>query len=254
LARMFVNTSHMPDLFRCKERTGDWELPAPWKTESATLAFAILNGTADLPSPAQPLQLTGCMAAFVPLPLAGTIHLRDATALIWPLETAPPKLPLRQALVLDEASAGVIYDVFLEQNRSDELLSSALIFLGHRLAEQAPPSPPTASGSSLVERVMDYLKGNLEEPIALEHLAKQFDCSKSSLNRHFLSERGDSPIRALAGLRIAHARQLLQSIDQTISQVAHAAGYSDLASFSHFFKQHTGQSPSEFRENCQWLA
>ncbi len=243
----------MANFYTCRESTLTWDCPPHWDGTPATLAVVMMDGIADVPCPAAPLHLEACTAAFVPLPLADTIAMHAATALLWVIPPPAISLPVGTRISLDETSAAVAYDVFFAHTRPEPLQSAALEFIYHQLSALSASPEGNGEQPTLVERVVAYLQGHLEETITLGSLAEEFECSKSALNRRFLSERGETPIRALAGLRIAHSRRLLQNTDQTVSQIAHATGYHDLAAFSHFFKQHTGQSPSEFRDNCQWL-
>jgi transcriptional regulator GlxA family with amidase domain len=93
----------------------------------------------------------------------------------------------------------------------------------------------------------------LDEPVTLDSLAIRFKCSKSEIIKSFRDENGETPTRVLVRLRVEYAKSLLQNSDRTISQIAYATGYQDLAGFSHFFKKHTGLSPSKFRDNFHWL-
>ncbi|MGJ1436973.1 helix-turn-helix domain-containing protein [Sphingobacterium multivorum] len=45
------------------------------------------------------------------------------------------------------------------------------------------------------------------------------------------------------------AKRLLQSTERSIKEIAFELGFADQAYFSNFFKQQTGASPSDFREN-----
>ena len=60
-------------------------------------------------------------------------------------------------------------------------------------------------------------------------------------------------MQCLAEIRLDKAKALLAETETSITQIAHAVGYSTISGFSHFFKKHSGFSPKEFRENIQWL-
>ncbi len=236
------------------DTTDLWTPPFKWQDDTAVLGFVVMSGEAEVTAPAAPLLLTACTAAFIPVRQAINIRLREANAVVWLVDDADvTELVLDSILPVDETAATVIHDVFFEHQRPELHRSSALRFVCHQLQNRTRESAGAQTSDGLAASIVAYMQAHLDEPITLEVLEQEFGCNRSAIAKRFQSERGETPIRALARLRLDHARHLLQSTDLTISQIAHATGYKDLAGFSHFFKQHAGQSPSDFRNNCRWL-
>lgn len=244
----------VPAIFIIAQLTDQWMPPPEWASDSATLGLVVMSGEADVTVPAAPLRLTACTATFVPTRQATGIRFQAANAVIWLMDNSEATdLTLDCIQPVDETAATVIHDVFFEHQRPTSHQASALRFVCHQLQNRNAEAADIHTSDQLVANIVAYMQAHLDEPITLEMLEQEFGFSRTAIAKRFQSERGETPIRALARLRLDHARHLLQSTDLTISQIAHATGYKDLAGFSHFFKQHAGQAPSEFRNNCRWL-
>ncbi|MBD9483203.1 AraC family transcriptional regulator [Pseudomonas sp. PDM14] len=96
-----------------------------------------------------------------------------------------------------------------------------------------------------VTRCRQLLASQLQEPPALDELARQLACSPRTLRRH-LHDAGSSYQTLLDELRYERARDLLgQALP--INHIAEVMGYSETASFRHAFQRWSGLSPSRFR-------
>jgi AraC-like DNA-binding protein len=98
-----------------------------------------------------------------------------------------------------------------------------------------------------IERVIDYMRANLVEPLDLDHLAAIAAMSKFHLVRVFDELTGTTPRHFLACLRMQRAKQLLLCPDASITDVCMAVGYSSLGTFSKTFSTLVGLSPQDFR-------
>ncbi|MES2262358.1 MAG: AraC family transcriptional regulator [Pseudomonadota bacterium] len=79
----------------------------------------------------------------------------------------------------------------------------------------------------------------------LEQLARVLNMSVSTLERYL--EREQVSFRNLAlAIRNERARQMLDSGNSTVSQIAYRLGYTDLANFSRSFKRSNGISPTAY--------
>ena len=73
--------------------------------------------------------------------------------------------------------------------------------------------------------------------------------SRSGLQRKLKQAMGITPLDLLREARIKHACQLLRQTDKTVSDIAYACGFTDPKYFGRCFKQSTGMSPSEYKNN-----
>lgn len=204
-------------------------------------------------------------AEMVTLPACTLLHLAaervenvtpgDASAgLCWAMHDGPEATgSICSPSPMDELTAMVLQESVFEQPRDPETLRAALIYLSRRL--HSIPVTEAAEGQSndLTERICRHMAANTDSPLSLDDLCAYAGCSRSALLRAFRNAGLPSPMRYLADLRIGMAKERLRQSEWSISNIASNLGFSDLASFSHFFRARTGRSPREYRESCRWL-
>ena len=64
----------------------------------------------------------------------------------------------------------------------------------------------------------------------------------------FKQEYGVTPKEYADSLRLRTAKEMLAGSRKKVIDVAYQAGFSSLAAFNRFFKQQTGQTPTEYRK------
>ncbi|MDN4476457.1 AraC family transcriptional regulator [Demequina sp. SYSU T00192] len=101
---------------------------------------------------------------------------------------------------------------------------------------------------SPVERAIDHLRATTPDRTSVEALASMVGLSAPQLTALFRQHVGMPPLRYQNSLRMALARELLDSTDLTVAAVARAAGFSDPLYFSRSFSRAHGESPSQYRE------
>jgi transcriptional regulator GlxA family with amidase domain len=89
----------------------------------------------------------------------------------------------------------------------------------------------------------------LGEPLTLADLAAHARMSVRTFTRRFRDETGLSPLRWLAGQRLALARQLLESTDAPIDRVAADAGFGTPASLRQHLRATIGVPPGTYRRS-----
>jgi AraC-like DNA-binding protein len=99
----------------------------------------------------------------------------------------------------------------------------------------------------LVQRVRQTLAAHPEQCHSAEALATLLNLSSRSLHRQ-LKEEGASLQTLKDEIRQATASELLLRTQRPIKQVAQAAGFQNEKSFCRAFKDWTGLSPAEFRQ------
>ncbi len=106
--------------------------------------------------------------------------------------------------------------------------------------------------ASIVERAKKYILQNYSsEDLRLKEVAKALHVSPYYLSHLFKSSEGISVGKYIKDIRIARARELLQTSDLSIIDIASEVGYSDPAYFSKIFKRETGLSPSQYRREIK---
>jgi len=100
-----------------------------------------------------------------------------------------------------------------------------------------------------INRVMDYIERNLCNAFTLEELASVANFSKYHFNRIFRALVGETPFQFITRIRLEKAgTMLLMSPNETITNIAFACGFTDIAIFSRNFKGHFGKSASQYRK------
>jgi AraC family transcriptional regulator len=104
-----------------------------------------------------------------------------------------------------------------------------------------------ASGNRLAH-VVDYIKKNIRENLALEELAAQACMSKSHFLRTFKLELGQTPMDFVLKERLKLARQYLLIGGFQIQEVSVMSGFNNITYFIRAFKTEYGFTPKVFQK------
>ena len=67
----------------------------------------------------------------------------------------------------------------------------------------------------------------------------------------FKQEYGMTPKEYADSLRLSAAKEMLSETQEKVIDAAYQAGFSSLAAFNRFFKQETGQTPTQYRKSTK---
>jgi transcriptional regulator GlxA family with amidase domain len=186
-----------------------------------------------------------------------TTHWRNARA----LQLMYPKVAVdADVLYIEEAnvatSAGIAagIDLCLQLVRRDFGEATAtgiarrMVVPPHREGGQAQfierPIPETATFA----QVCSWAGNNLDQDLSVSVLARRAGWAPRTFSRRFQAEVGVSPLRWLTAQRLALARELLESTDLTIEDIAVRCGLGSAANLrTHFFRD-TATTPSRYRQ------
>ncbi|MFE9364712.1 GlxA family transcriptional regulator [Streptomyces sp. NPDC006978] len=107
------------------------------------------------------------------------------------------------------------------------------------------PMPEARLATTTAART--WALGRLEQPILLRDMARQESMSVRTFTRRFREEVGISPGQWLAQQRVERARQLLESTDLSVDQVARDAGFGTATSLRQHVQAALGVSPTVYR-------
>lgn len=79
-------------------------------------------------------------------------------------------------------------------------------------------------------------------------MAQSSGLTERSLLRRFRNATGQSPADYIQTLRIEEAKQMLETTDEAIEDIATEIGYTETSSFRNAFKRHVGMSASAYRK------
>ncbi|MGH8878019.1 MAG: GlxA family transcriptional regulator, partial [Stackebrandtia sp.] len=105
---------------------------------------------------------------------------------------------------------------------------------------------PADNGTTLAGTRM-WALARLDRPLALKDLAAHARVSVRSLTRGFHAETGLSPQRWLSQQRVDRARQLLETTNLTVDQVARRCGIGSGESLRQHMVRQVGLTPSAYR-------
>ena len=114
-----------------------------------------------------------------------------------------------------------------------------------RLTNDTPLLPPQ---EDWFEHACRILKGNINEPMVLQDVAKAVGMSYNAFREKFTERAGMPPGRYRSRERIEVAGRMLEREELTSRAVALSLGFSDEANFSRTFRQFAGVSPRQFRQ------
>ncbi|MEE1047382.1 MAG: AraC family transcriptional regulator [Clostridia bacterium] len=142
--------------------------------------------------------------------------------------------------------------LFQEKSCNYELLCKAKIleltdcvlsqFCGGSIAD-------TDGELSTIVAAKNYIDSNFLSVITLDFLSNQFYMNKYTMMRKFKSLYKQNIISYYRQKRIEYAKDMLISTSVSISSLAEKMNFTDIYSFSRFFKACTGLSPREYRKN-----
>jgi LacI family transcriptional regulator len=99
-----------------------------------------------------------------------------------------------------------------------------------------------------VARSLRFLWEHSHEPISVKNLVSVAAMSRRGLHKAFLEHLGRTPGQELHRVRIERAKRLLSDSDNKVETLASMCGYQSANSFCVAFKQTTGMSPKQYRE------
>ncbi|MXO59544.1 helix-turn-helix domain-containing protein [Altererythrobacter salegens] len=92
-----------------------------------------------------------------------------------------------------------------------------------------------------------FIRNNFAKDLKFDAVAKHVGMSPRNFARRFKDATGDTPLAYLHGLRIAVAKQLLETSPTAVAEIGQTVGYVDPAFFRQLFQRKAGITPSEYR-------
>ncbi len=101
----------------------------------------------------------------------------------------------------------------------------------------------------IVDFIKEYIDAHYNEDLYLEIFAEKLNLTKEYISLYFKSKTGVNLINYLNEYRVRKAKEFLRETELSINEVAQKVGYNTPNNFSRIFKQYTGKSPKEYRQN-----
>ncbi|PVG80885.1 AraC family transcriptional regulator [Nocardioides gansuensis] len=157
--------------------------------------------------------------------------------------------------VLTSAGCAAGLDLCLHLIRQDHgeraanAIARNLVIAAHRDGDQAQyvAAEPLDDEAGWLDQLREWLRERIDGPVSLAELGVAARMSPRTLARRFQQDVGTTPMRWVAGQRIAVARELLESTDLPIDRIGYQVGYGSPVSFRAAFVQAVGVSPRRYR-------
>jgi AraC-like DNA-binding protein len=122
-----------------------------------------------------------------------------------------------------------------------------------QLQELAARHSGRSSRHDALQRVMRYVREHLHEEMSLNDAAAAAMLSPNYL-AHLLKKQTERTFTELVTeRRLEHAKELLLTSGDRIGDIAHRCGFGDAVYFGRRFRQWTGVTPSQFRNDARAL-
>jgi transcriptional regulator GlxA family with amidase domain len=106
-------------------------------------------------------------------------------------------------------------------------------------------------GDEAIIEAQQWLRDHSDEAINMQWLCQTLGINYRSFNRRFKLATNMTPLAYVQQLRIAEARELLQTSNLSIGDIASQVGYEDTSYFCELFRRHHNQTPQAFRQSVR---
>jgi AraC family transcriptional regulator len=166
----------------------------------------------------------------------------------------------RHSVILDsssicrtETTAWLGNRIYREFYRADELSwlsieGLILEILAEASRDKINSSDAERKAPPWLERAKDFLHAQFSESIVLENLAQAAGVHPVHLTRVFRQNYGCTVGEYVRRLRVEFACRQISKTDASLSEIAHAAGFSDQSHLNKTFKNIYGLTPAEYRK------
>ena len=135
----------------------------------------------------------------------------------------------------------------LEKATFTELFVMINQIINDKLSDNVPNKLSTYNDQ--VDAILSYLNNNIQYPISIGDLSRQFFISESYICRLFKSATGTTINKYMTARRISIAKSLLAE-GIGVSEVCERCGFSDYSNFLKSFTKSVGISPKKYSQNC----
>jgi AraC family transcriptional regulator len=132
---------------------------------------------------------------------------------------------------------------------ADSLFHALAIRFLYRAREETPLKTVQPNGlpQPCLRRVLDRMHSEFDTGLGLAALAAESGYSRAHFLRMFRAATGKTPHQMLLEVRIAHARERLETTADSVLDIALACGFSSHSHLTTVFRQLVGVTPSQYR-------
>lgn len=223
-----------------------------------TVSFLLPHHIHEIRSvPEAPIVLYSCM--FDLAILANPEHEKEFTGDLLQIGSELPsfcQLNEEQTNQMEQLMISIKQEYAGDQYGRDVLLrtklTEALIVMIRCFKQHQPPSiPADRQVRRHIGELLQYVHQHYNEQFNLNDISKLFNISTTSISRTFKQFTGQNLTNYLHSLRISRALSLLASTKMTIIDISEEVGFQHIRSFSRVFKEMTGTTPKQYRQQIR---
>lgn len=115
--------------------------------------------------------------------------------------------------------------------------------------DAAEIASPKGQDDTLTPKLKAFIDAHLSDPdLSVELLSEEMGMSRAQLFRRIKALSGKAPVEIIRERRLKKARELLQSTDMNVQQVAYEVGFTSPSYFTKCYKDQYGESPKSKKQ------
>jgi LacI family transcriptional regulator len=109
----------------------------------------------------------------------------------------------------------------------------------------------SAVDDTMVLQAMNFIRDRCGSPITAEDVVEHVGVSRRTLDKRFMAALGHPAAEEIRLTRIKKARDLLATTEMRVMMVGLSCGYDSPSGFVRAFREATGTTPQQFRQQCK---
>jgi transcriptional regulator GlxA family with amidase domain len=106
---------------------------------------------------------------------------------------------------------------------------------------------------ALIARCQAWIAEHYDADAPVRAMVAESGLAERSFKRRFTRATGMSPLEYVHTLRLEETKQMLESTDMPVEQIAQEVGYEDASFFGRLFRRKVGLTPAQYRRRFQSL-
>jgi len=134
---------------------------------------------------------------------------------------------------------------YYTKEKAQDILELFSVLVNHIVSQHMV----TAKGDFLLQKVLEYIHSNIEDPVSLNDISSYVGRSSSTLSHLFKNRLGMSFKEAMINTKLDKAEEYFRTCPHLkIREVAEKIGYSDPLYFSRIYKKYRLKTPSQYKK------
>jgi len=140
-----------------------------------------------------------------------------------------------------------------ERPRKQLAIAGRLLTFLSIVLERLSPTQAATTEDNVAQQIRRLLLSRVNDRLTIAEVAAEVHVSPTHAKEAFRATFGSGIMTYFNELKIWQAKRLMCDPSLTIDQVSRTLGFSSATYFSRTFRQHTGETPSEFRNQQRRL-